>query len=337
MLNDLQKYLKSVKKADLKKLETVIDSSVIDPLGQTRKYEIKIRENPAFHSKARIAPERESRKMESITLGFKTAPSINCIFCDPKSKAARFSKETGLREQYYINDSAAFSNLFTFGIVHGVVLYSYKEHVRDPRNLTVDNWVDGIKLVQTIGNEAKKKYVCSNINFGAKSASSIEHFHGQFHCEDEPLSRTSRLMQFGKKAYWKSYVKALDEKGLVIDFDAKSKTALFVEWSPVFGKTEFVIINLENPSFQKMSDDEVRAVAKFIAKAIRLTMENVSDQFNMVNLSGASGDNFCNQFRIFPRSPLAHGAKTWEGYLEAMGETVPHILPEKLAEISKKY
>ncbi|MFH1229809.1 MAG: hypothetical protein V1678_05310 [Candidatus Aenigmatarchaeota archaeon] len=337
MTNDLQKYLKKTKKADLKKLEVIIESSVMDPLGENRNYEIKIRVNPAFHSKARIAPEREMRKIESITLGFKTAPSMNCIFCDPKNKVARFSKETGLREQYYLNDSAAFSNLFPFGKVHGVVLYNYKDHIRDPRNLTIDNWIDGIKLVQNIGNESKKKYICSNVNCGVKSASSIEHLHGQFHCEDEPLSRTARLMQFGKRTYWKSWVKALDEAGLVIDFDLKSKTVLFVEWSPVFGKTEFVVMNLETPAFQKMSDDEVRTVAKFISKAVKVTMEKVSDQFNIVNLSGSSSDNFCNQFGIFPRSPLSHGAKTWEGYLEAMGETVPHILPENLAAIAKKY
>jgi galactose-1-phosphate uridylyltransferase len=337
MLDNLEKYLKSTKKANLKKLEDIVDSFVIDSSGKPKKYEIKIRTNPAFHSKARIAPERETRKVETISLGFKTPPPLECIFCDPKNKAAKFAKETGLEEHYYLNDSAAFSNLFTFGKVHGVVLYNYKNHIKDPRSLTVNNWIDGIKLVQRIGKESKKKYVSSHVNCGVKAASSLEHFHGQFHCEDEPLSRTARLMMFGKKNYWKSWVKALLEQNLVIDFDAKSKTAFFVEWSPVFGKTELVIINLENPCFQDMNDDEVKAVANFLEKAVKITMENVSDQFNIVNLSGSCKDNFCNQFRIFPRSPLSHGVKTWEGYLESMGETVPHILPEKLAEIARKY
>jgi hypothetical protein len=150
------------------------------------------------------------------------------------------------------------------------------------------------------------------------------------------LSRTMRLMMFGKRNYWKSWVKAMDEAGLVLDFDAESKTVLFVEWSPVFGKTELVVMNMETPCFQDMDDKEINAVAKFIVKSVKITMERVSDQFNIVNLSASCKDNFCNQFRIFPRSPLSQGAKTWEGYLEAMGETVPHILPEKLAEIARK-
>ena len=337
MLNDLVKYLKTTRKANLKKLENIVDSFVIDSAGNPKKYEIKIRANPAFHSKARIAPERETRKVETITLGFKTPPPLDCIFCDPQNKAAKFAKETGLEEQYYLNDSAAFSNLFTFGKIHGVIIYNYKKHIKDPRELSVNNWIDGIKIVQKIGKETKKKYVSSHINCGVKAASSLEHFHGQFHCEDEPLSRTGRLMMFSNKKYWKSWVKALFEQNLVIDFDMKSKTVFFVEWSPVFGKTELVIINFENTSFQNMNDDEVKAVAEFLWKAVKITMDHVSDQFNIVNLSGSSKDNFCNQFRIFPRSPLSHGVKTWEGYLESMGETVPHIPPEKLAEIAKKY
>jgi len=42
-------------------------------------------------------------------------------------------------------------------------------------------------------------------------------------------------------------------------------------------------------------------------------------------------------FRIFHRSPLSQGIKSWEGYAEAMNETVPHIYPEKLAEIARKH
>jgi|GEM_PF-2408062 len=337
MLNDLVKYLKTTKKANLKKLENIVDSFVIDPTGKLKKYEIKIRTNPAFHSKARIAPEREMRKIETISIGFKEPPPLDCMFCDPKTKAARFAKETGLEEQYYLNDSAAFSNLFTFGKIQGVVIYNYKKHIKDPRELSLSNWIDGIKIVQKIGKETKKKYVSSHVNCGVKAASSLEHFHGQFHCEDEPLSRTMRLMMFSNKKYWKSWVKALLEQNLVIDFDMKSKTAFFVEWSPVFGKTELVIINFENTSFQNMNDDEVKAVAEFLEKAVKITMGHVSDQFNIVNLSGSRKDNFCNQFRIFPRSPLSQGVKTWEGYLESMGETVPHIPPERLADIARKY
>jgi galactose-1-phosphate uridylyltransferase len=337
MQEELERYLKNSKKADLKKLEDNIESLVMEPSGKPKKCEISIRSNPAFHSKARIAPEREGRKIESISLGFKTTPPIDCIFCDPKNKASKFSREMGLEEQYYLNGSAAFSNLFSFGIIHGVVLYNYKNHISDPRNLSVNNWIDGIKLVQKIGKESKKKYVSSHVNFGVKAASSLEHFHGQFHCEDAPLSRTARLMRFGKKNYWKSWVKAMLERGLVIDFDDKSNTVLFVEWSPVFGKTELVIMTLDNPSFKDMTEDEVKAVARFLEMSVKITMENVSDQFNIVNLSSSAKANFCNQFRIFPRSPLSHGAKTWEGYLEAMGETVPHIPPEKLAELAKKH
>jgi hypothetical protein len=84
-----------------------------------------------------------------------------------------------------------------------------------------------------------------------------------------------------------------------------------------------------------MGEKEIKAVAKFLDKAIRITMNNVSDQFNIINLSASPKDDFCNQFRIFSRSPLENGIKSWEGYVEAMGETVPHIIPERLAEIVK--
>ena len=111
----------------------------------------------------------------------------------------------------------------------------------------------------------------------------------------------------------------------------------FVEWSPVFGKTELVVMNLETSSFQKMNDKEINAVSKFIDKAIRITIDRVSDQFNVVNLSAAPKDDFCNQFRIFSRAPLSHGIKVWEGYLEFSEETVPHIVPERLADIAREY
>jgi galactose-1-phosphate uridylyltransferase len=332
MLEDLDRYLKNTKKTDLKKLEKIVESFVKEPSGQIKKHEIKIRKNPVFNSKSRIAPERELRPMETNSAELQKA-STECYFCNPQTKVARFTKETRLKEQYYMNDSVAFPNLFPFGNIHGVVVYDYKRHVTDPRSLSASNWIDGLKLVREIGKDSGKKYVSSNINCGPKAAASLEHFHGQFHCEDEPLSMTLLAMKLGNKKYWKSWVKALLERGLVINFDNESKTVLFIEWSPAFGKTELVVMNLENPCFQNMSDKEIESVAKFLSTAIRLTMSKVSDQFNVVNLSASSKDDFCNQFRIFPRSPLSQGIKSWEGYAEAMNETIPHISPEKLSEI----
>jgi len=176
-----------------------------------------------------------------------------------------------------------------------------------------------------------------HVNAGSKAASSLEHFHSQFHCEDEPLAKTALAMKLGSKKYWKSWIKALLEEKLVIDFDEKNKVVFFVEWSPVFGKTEFVVMTLETSSFQKMNDKEISAVARFLDKAIRITIDRVSEQFNIVNLSAATRDNFCNQFRIFSRAPLNQGTKSWEGYLEFSGETVPHIIPERLADIARQY
>lgn len=335
MLEDLEKYLNKIKKINLKKLEKTVRIFVIEPSNQSKASEIKIRSNPAFYSKSRIAPERETRKIETTSLGFKT-PSLECFFCDP-NKCAKFSKETGLEKQYFLNDSFAFSNLFPFGKVHGVAVHNYKQHIIDPRSLTLNNWIDSIKLVQNIGKLSKKKYVSMHVNFGSKAASSLEHFHAQFHCEDETLAKTSLAIKLGNKKYWRSWIKAMLEEGLVIDFDTDSKTVFFVEWSPVFGKTEFVVMNLENSSFQTMSDKEINAVAKFLDKAIRITIDRISDQFNIINLSAAPKDDFCNQFRIFSRAPLSHGTKSWEGYLEFSGETVPHIIPERLAEIAREY
>ena len=336
----LEDYLKKVKETNLKKLEKIVKSSVLDSSEQLKTYEIKIRSNPAFASKARIAPEREQRKIENTSTVLQQSSS-ECFFCDPLGKGARFSKETGLEQQYYLNDSAAFSNLFTSGKIHGVVIYNYKKHVADPRSLTVNNWLDGLKIVQEIGKKSKKKYVSSNVNCGPKAAASLEHFHGQFHCEDEPLSKTFLSMKLTKmlskksKNWWNSWVKSMFKSNLVIDFDEESKTVLYAEWAPVFGKTELVIINLKNPSFM-LSDVETEVVANLLRKAVKVTMENVSDQFNIINLSASTKDDFCNQFRVFPRAPLSSGAKSWEGYLEAMGETIPHIHPEKLAEVARK-
>jgi len=337
MLKDLENYLKGFKKSNLKKLQKIEESFVLDPSNKLKKYEIIIRKNPIFNSKSRICPERESRKIETVALGFKLQPSIGCFFCNPKEKCSKFSKETGLKEQYYLNDSVAFSNLFTFGKIHGVIVYNYKQHITDPRSLSINNWIDGIKLVQKIGISSKKKYVSMHINCGFKAGSSLEHFHGQFLCEDEPLTKTALAIKLSNKKFWKSWVKAILEENLILDFDKKSKTVLFVEWCPVFGKTEMVVMNLENPCFQSMNNNEVKAVAKFLDKAIRITVENISDQFNVLNLSASPKDNFCNQFRIFPRSPLSHGIKSWEGFLEFSNENVPHIHPEKIVEIAKNY
>jgi diadenosine tetraphosphate (Ap4A) HIT family hydrolase len=336
MQEDLERYLKNVKKANLKKLEKKVESFVIDPSGQPRKYEIKFRSNPVFFSKARIVPEREGRKIETISLGFKSPPTMECIFCDPKNKAAKFISQTGLEEQYYLNSSAAFSNLYTFGKIHGVVIFNYRQHVKDPSGLNAGNWLDGIKLIQKIGKLSKNEYVSMGVNCGYKAGSSLEHFHGQFNCEDEPLAKTSLAMKTGNKKFWKSWVKAMMEEGLVIDYDKESKTVFFVEWSPSFGKIELVVMNLENPSFKNMSDKEASSVARFIDRAAKTVAANISDQFNIVNLSASSKDSFCNQFRIFPRAPSSHGIKAWEGYLEFSGETVPHINPESLIEIVKK-
>jgi galactose-1-phosphate uridylyltransferase len=333
MIKDLETHLKDVKEIDLKKLEKIVKSTVLDPNKKLKKYEIKIRQNPAFASKSRIAPERESRPIE---IEGKLEPAVlgECFFCNPE-KCARFSPDTGLEEQYFLNDSIAFSNLFTSGKIHGVIVYNYKQHIIDARELRLNNWIDGINLVKKIGKLSKKKYVSCHVNAGSKAASSIEHFHGQFHCENTPLSKTMLSMKLTKKSdWWKSWVKALNNLGLVVDYDKESKTALYAEWSPAFGKAELVIINLENPSFQ-MNDKETEAVAKFLQKSVKTICE-ISYQFNIVNLSASAKDSYCNQFRIFPRAPTSQSLKAWEGYLEFLGETVPHIHPKNVAELAKQ-
>jgi galactose-1-phosphate uridylyltransferase len=331
MINELQDCLKNVQAADLKVLEQIVRATVLDSTGRLNEHEIKIRKNPAFSSRSRIAPERESRPME-ISEELKPRLLADCYFCNP-DKCAKFSPETGLKEQYFLNDSIAFSNLFPSGGIHGVVVYNYKEHITDPRQLTLSNIIDAITLVKQVGEASKKKYVSSNINCGSKAAASIEHFHGQFHCEDKPIARTMLSLNRGRE-WWKSWVKAMDHLGLVIDYDADSKTVLYAEWSPAFGKTELVIMNFESPSFM-MNDNEIKTVAKFLQKAMKITYE-ISDQFNVVNLSASKDDDYCNHFRVVPRSPSSQALKSWEGYLELAGETVPHIHPEKLAELAKQ-
>jgi galactose-1-phosphate uridylyltransferase len=331
MINELQDYLKDVQAADLKGLEQIVRATVLDSSNRLSEQEIMIRENPAFSSRSRIAPERESRPME-ISEELKPRLLSDCYFCNPE-KCAKFSPETGLKERYFLNESMAFSNLFPSGGIHGVVVYNYKEHITDPRQLSLNNIIDAINLVKQVGEASKKKYVSSNINCGSKAAASIEHFHGQFHCEDKPIAITMLSLSRGRE-WWKSWVKAMDQLGLVIDYDAESKTVLYAEWSPTSGKTELVIMNLENPGFM-MNEKEVGAVARFLQRSMKVTCE-ISDQFNVLNLSASKDDNYCNHFRVVPRSPSSQALKSWEGYLELMGETVPHIHPEKLAELAKQ-
>ncbi|MFH0929534.1 MAG: hypothetical protein V1818_04250 [Candidatus Aenigmatarchaeota archaeon] len=334
MLKELDAYLKDVQATDLGALEKDITSHVLDPTGGPVSFDIKIRDNPAFLSKSRVAPGREMRKLE-ITADLR--PKIlsdDCMFCDPE-KCAKFAPETGLEKQYFLNDSMSFSNWFTSGEIHGVVVYNYKQHIIRPKDLTMENWLDSLNLVKKIGKLTKKSYVSLHNNFGSKAAASLEHFHGQFHCEDMPLARTQLSMERSNRAYWKSWVKAMNNIDMVVDFDEESKTVLYVEWSPVFGKVELVIINLESPSFVTMSEKETDAVARFLQRSVSIVSE-ISDQMNIVNLSAAQDDDYCNQFRVFPRAPMNKALKVWEGYLEFMGETVPHIDPEKIAELARQ-
>ena len=46
-----------------------------------------------------------------------------------------------------------------------------------------------------------------------------------------------------------------------------------------------------------MKEKEVKTVAKFLEKAIKITM-NISDQFNVLNFSASPKDDFCNHFRV---------------------------------------
>jgi len=332
MKKELKKYFKNVKEINLKKLEKIVQVKVIDPVtNKKRTHKVRIRINPAFGSKARISPERELRPVEIIQK-ISSKETSTCFFCDPENKCAKFAPEFGLKKLYYLNNSVVFPNSFPSGKIHGMVVYNFKFHDTDPRKLKVNNWVDGIKLVQKIGKLTRKKFVSTHINCGPKAGASLEHFHGQFHCEDSPLAKTELSVKLTDKKWWKSWVKTMFEEGLVIGFDRESKVVLYAEWSPVFGKAELVIVTLEKPSFQSMNGKEIRSVANFLDKAIKIIMK-VSDQFNVVNLSTSAKGNFCNQFRIFSRAPLAQGLKSWEGYLEFMGETVSHIDPKKLVRL----
>jgi hypothetical protein len=85
-----------------------------------------------------------------------------------------------------------------------------------------------------------------------------------------------------------------------------------------------------------MSQGEVETVARYLKRATEITTEKISEQYNIVNLSAGSKDDYCNHFRVFSRSPSSQGIKSWEGYLEFMGETIPHVDPKKFAVIAKK-
>ncbi len=339
-MEELNDYLKNIRPINLKKLEKTIKTSVKEPLTKKAKeYKIIIRENPAFFSRVRINPERELRKIETIK-PVKLKKIKECFFCDPKNKCAKFSKK-GLKEIYFLNDSVAFSNLFPAGEIHGVIVYNYKKHNLLPKDISLQNWIDGLNLVKEVGKDSKKKYVSSHINYGPKAAASLTHFHGQFHCENKVMSKTNLSMKLTKKLsgstkkYWKSWIKSLIKENLIIDFDLETKTVFYVEWAPVFSKVELVIMNMENPSFLNLDEKEIKSIAKYLKLGIKTIMENVSDQFNVVNLSAGKKDDFCNQFRIFPRESTSRGIKSWEGYLEFMNETVPHINPKKIAEITR--
>ena len=64
MFKDLSKYLRDIKKINLRKLEKTVTAKVKDASKKTRTYKIHIRKNPAFFSKARIDIKRELRPIE---------------------------------------------------------------------------------------------------------------------------------------------------------------------------------------------------------------------------------------------------------------------------------
>ena len=340
MIKDLSSYLRKVKKINLRQLERTVTSKVIDSSKKIKTHEIKIRENPAFFSKARISIKRELRPLEIKRIAPKTMKS-KCVFCNPKIGFAGFDPKLKLKPEYHLNDSVVFSNLYPTGKIHGLIIHT-KNHVVDARQLKIRHWADSIKLVQKIGKMSKKKYVSYNVNHGTKAGASIEHFHGQFHCEDVPLSKTLLSMKLTKKLggtskkWWLGWIKSMLSEGLVLDFDSENKVVMFVEWSPAFGKTEIVVMTMETSAFQSMSDGEVETVARYLKEATTITSQKISEQYNILNLSASSKDDYCSQFRIISRAPLSDGTKSWEGYLEFLGETVPHIDPKKLVKLAKQ-
>lgn len=321
----------------LNELEKVINTKVYDEIHK-REVERKIifRENPIFLSRARIEPSREERRIETSFVYPAKVKEEECFFCNPNEKCSKFSHEN-LNPIYFLNESVVFSNLYPIDEIMGVVVYDYKRHVVSPLELNSSHWRDGLSLVKKVFESSGKRYVYNHVNFGPKSAASIEHFHGQFICTDYESILTSRIREnvvklgVSPKAALKAWIEALEEEGLVLKRDEVTGTYLFVEWSPVFGKSELVIASLHRSSLGEMEDFEIQKVAEFLDLATKLFFTHVSNQFTIINVASFKSDEFCNQFRIVARAPLEHGIKTWEGFLELSGESVPHILPEDLA------
>ncbi|MFH1575496.1 MAG: hypothetical protein ABIB55_00955 [Candidatus Nealsonbacteria bacterium] len=323
---------------NLEKIRQKIEIPVKNPSsGEIKIHQIEFRINPAFGSRARIAPSRVLRKKEVTPVGL-AKNDKECFFCHPEEKCARFPGQLGLKEQYFNGNSAAFSNLYPFGQTHGVVVYNCKRHQTGPQQLEFQDWLSGLELVQAVGRGAKKEYVSTHFNCGQKAAASLEHFHGQFHCEDFPLAKTKLLLNSVPKgkSYWPAWLGQMEKEGLLLDFDKKNQVAFYVEWAPAFGKTELVVITLKKSSFQLLDSGELNSVAKYLEKATRILSDNISRQFNMVNLSAGKKDNFCNQFRLFPRAPVSEGIKSWEGYLESAGEVGPSLDPQDVSGLFKR-
>ncbi len=334
----IPKSLAGVRAFSLGDLEEEIRTKTYDELNKRmREVKILFRENPILGGRARIEPEREKRKLETTHYEPKVKEE-ECYFCHPQEKCSKFPEEFGLKKIYFLNESVAFSNLYPIDEVMGVVVYNYKKHIISPIDLSYENWRDGLLLVKKVFEDSKKKYLYNNVNFGPKSAASIEHFHGQFICSNHELTITKRVREninkFSSSAreFWRTWVKAMFEKDLVLHLDEENEVALFVEWAPILGKSELVILSLNSSSLGEMGEKELRSVAKLLEVATKIFVEYVSDQFTILNISSFIGDDFCNQFRIASRAPLKYGMKVWEGFLELSGESVPNILPEELAQ-----
>lgn len=315
---------------DFNKLEKKIKTKVFDP--RTKKieeYEIVKRINPAFNSLARINPAREKRPLKIKKIKVQKRKK-DCFFCDPENKCARFVKP--LEPLYYLNDSVAFSNLYPLGEISGVIVHNYKKHVIDARSTTIKQWNDSLQLAKKVCIESNKKFLSYNINNGPKGAASQEHFHAQFLCQNKEFKIVELVKRLVNKDWWKSWLDFMNKKKLVIS--KKNNVYLYSEWAPAFGKVELVVLSLKSPSLLQMDKNEIMIVSKFLKKGIDFIADNISGQFNMLGLS--SNKDFCNQFRIIPRSPLNEGLKTWEGYLEFMNETVPHISPESIAKLLRR-
>ncbi|MCW1300958.1 MAG: hypothetical protein QW507_02910 [Candidatus Nanoarchaeia archaeon] len=322
----------------LNELEKVVNTKVYDEIHkQEIERTIIFRENPIFMSRARIEPSREERKIETDFAYPIKVKEEECFFCHPNEKCSKFRHEN-LSPIYFLNESVVFSNLYPIDEIMGVVVYDYKRHVVSPLELNSSHWRDGLLLVKKVFESSGKKYVYNHLNFGPKSAASIEHFHGQFICSNYESILTSRVRENARKLEvsprlaLKSWIEALDEKGLILKRDENTSTYLFVEWAPVFGKSELVITSTYHSNLGEMEDLEIQKVAEFLELGSKLFFTHVSNQFTIINVASFKSDEFCNQFRIVARAPLEQGMKSWEGFLELSGESVPNILPEALAQ-----